>query len=135
MSVYRTPSGDRFEYGCDMIDVTSLHRPDISWAITDANGHVHRWHTKGQPATDYSPSETYDTPTLVWVKDGEEYWDGDDEPHDVGHLECKACGAHVEPGYTADAFVQHVPGLRWCRINGEPVTPEEFQSRWEAERA
>jgi hypothetical protein len=123
---------DVFEMQCDLVDVTSLHRPDPTWRHVDAHGHEHRWYVDGTPAVSYDPSARYETPSLVWVKDGEEFWDGDDEPHDVGHLECRQCGDHVEPRYTADDTRQHIPGLRRYRINGEPVTPEEFARRYKA---
>ncbi len=114
------------------MEATSFHRPDVSWVYIDRESHVHRWQTGGQPATSYSPTCAYTTPTLVWVKDGEEYWDGDDEPHPVGHLECAQCGDRVTPGYRADDTTQYVPGLRWFRINGHLVTPEEYDARWRA---
>ena len=63
----------------------------------------------------------------MWVKDGEEYWDGDDEPHPVGHLECAECGAHVTPKSTTDTHQQFVPGLRWFKIDGVRVTEAEYR--------
>lgn len=130
-----TIGSDVFEMHCDMVDVTSLHRPETTWRFTDAHGHEHRWYVGDKPATSYSPSERYETPTLVWVKDGEDYWEGDDEPHDVGHLECRQCGEHVQPLYGADQTVQMIPGLRDYRINGERVSEEEFTRRWQASRS
>ncbi len=84
-----------------------------------------------QPATAYRPLNRHETPTLIWVKDGEEYWEDDDEAHDVGHLECRQCGEHIEPRYKPDDTTQHIPGLRRYRINGESVSPDEFQRRFE----
>ncbi len=129
---FTTPSGDVFEVHTDMIDVSMLHRPDTAWKHVDANGHAHRWHVTGhaEPATSYAPPASYETPSLVWVKDGEEYWEDDDEPHDVGHLECRECGEHVSPGYTSDTTQQMIPGLRHYRINGQSVTREDFERRW-----
>jgi len=95
----------------DLIEVTSSHRPDPAWVFIDAHGHEHRWHVDGKPAMSYNPSAKYGTPSLVWVKDGESYWPDDDEPHEVGHLECRQCGEHIEPGYTADTIRQYVRGL------------------------
>jgi hypothetical protein len=120
---------DIFETGCDLIDVTSLHRPDPRWRLVDAHGHEHRWYVDGKLAVSYRPEAHYETPTLVWIKDGEEYWEDDDEPHPVGHLECRECGERIEPGYTADDTTQQIPGLRWCRINGQLVSREEFDRR------
>lgn len=134
--------GDTFETGCEMVDVTSMHRPDTSWRFTDPAGHIHQWYEVAKldtdntlPALRYSPREKYTTPTLIWVKDGEEYWDGDDEPHDVGHHECKDCHVHIEPRYCADEYQQFMPGLRWCKINGEDVPVEEFERRFREAQA
>jgi hypothetical protein len=115
------------EYGRDLIDVTSMHRPDTSWLMTDAHGHEHRWYSGGKPAGNYRPDEKYETPTLVWVKDGEEYWEDDDEPHDVGHLECGLCGEHVAPRYRSDSCRQCIAGRPWFRVDGRYVSEEEFQ--------
>ncbi len=123
---------DTFEMQCDMLDVTSMHRPDTAWLFVDANGHEHRWFVDGKPAGDYRATERYDVPTLVWVKDGYECWEDDDEPHDVGHNECSQCGLHIEPRYTADAYTQYAPGMRRYRINGENVPEDEFKRRYEA---
>lgn len=120
-----------FEMHTELMDVTSLRRPDTSWRVIDANGHEHRWYVNGQPAASYDPEKSYETPTLVWVKDGEEQWDDDDEPHDIGHLECRECGEHISPRYTADTTTQHIPGIVSCRINGERVSPEEYKARYE----
>lgn len=127
--VQRRHNGDVLEMSCDRIEVTSNHRPDTSWVVTDKVGHEHRWFANGSPASRYSPMDTHDVPTLVWVKDGEEYWAGDDEPHDVGHLECRQCGEHIRPRYTADDCRQYVHGLRRCCVNGLPVSLEEFQRK------
>lgn len=123
---------DVFEYGCEMLDVSSMHRPDTAWKHVDAQGHEHRWYVDAVPATSYNPMDHYETPTLVWVKDGEEYWEDDDEPHEVGHYECAQCGERITPAYTADTWAQYMPGLRWHRINGTPVSPDEFTRRLEA---
>jgi hypothetical protein len=117
-----------FESGCELVEVTSTHRPDTSWRFVDAQGHEHRWYAKGAPAESYSPSGRYEVPTLVWVKDDVGYFE-DGEPYDIGHHECVQCGEHVEPRSTADSVQQFVPGLRWYRINGRSVTKDEFERR------
>lgn len=129
MPTIQTRSGEVFEVGCDMQDATSNNRPDVHWKHVDAHGHTHQWYANGQPATSYSPTQTYSVPSLVWVNDGEE-WDADDEAfYKVGHNECRECGEHIEPARTADTTQQLVPGLRWCRINGVSVSREEFERR------
>jgi hypothetical protein len=124
-------NGDVFESGCDLIDVTSLHRPDTSWRIVDAAGHAHRWYANGQPADTYRPEATYDVPTLRWVHDDWGYFE-DGERYEIGHHECRDCGEHIEPRSRADDCTQMIPGPRWFTINGEPVSPEEFKRRFES---
>lgn len=120
----------QFRCECDQIDVTSLHRPAVGWVFVDAAGHSHEWWAVGAaaPATSYDPRQAYDVPTLVLVKDGEEFWEDDDEPHDVGHLECRQCGERVEPAYTADTYQQFVPGLKHYYIDDRPVSEAEFKA-------
>lgn len=127
---------DVFESGCELMDVTSLSRPDPRWVHVDTHGHEHRWVNRaGVPATSYSPSESYDVPTLVRISDGvESFDDGDgyiDEIH-VWHDECRLCGDRVDRGTTADTTTQYIPGMRWCRINGQGVTKQEFEARLKA---
>jgi hypothetical protein len=113
----------------DRIEVTALHRPDETWRHVDAQGHEHRWYTNGQPVTRYDPNAEHTTPTLVWVKDGEEWYEDDDEPHDVGHTECRICGEHIQPGYTSDKARQFIRGIGHFYIDDEPVPEDEFRRR------
>jgi len=134
MSTNRVHVGtDVFELRRDMMDATSMYRPNVGLAIIDAAGHAHAWcNQDGTPATYYTPSARYDMPSIMWVKDGEEYYEEDDEPHDVGHNECRLCGEHIAPPYTADDYPVFVPGLAHCYINGVEVGREEFERRYEA---
>lgn len=127
---------ETFEMSCDTIDVTSLHRPDPRWRFVDANGHEHRWFDGVTPATAYSPTAKFSTPTLRSIFDYWEYFD-DGERIAVSHYECAdpACadlGAHITPGYTADSTTQLIAGLRHYRINGVSVPEDEFKRRGEA---
>lgn len=131
MSKIQTQSGDVFEMERDLIDVTSMHRPDVGWRFTDARGHLHQWFADGKPAVSYNPAETHDVPSLVWIKDGVGYYE-DGEPYDIGHNECRKCGEHIAPAYTSDTCTQYVAGLARYYINGEPVQPDEFKRRAEA---
>ncbi|MCR4375619.1 MAG: hypothetical protein NUW22_12300 [Acidobacteria bacterium] len=131
MSVVRTQARRTFETFCDVVEVTSIRRPDTSWRKVDQLGHSHCWYTDGAPADSYRPDHCYVTPSLVWVKDGETFYEDDDEPHDVGHLECRECGEKIEPGYTADTMSQHIPGMRRFRIDGVSVSEEEFRRQWD----
>jgi len=117
-----------FESGCDLIDVTSMNRPDTAWHFVDAQGHEHQWYVNGKPAVSYNPSATHELPTLAWVVDGVGYYE-DGEPYDIGHYQCLICGEHVTPRGTADTVKQQIPGLRWFRINGERVSEEEYRRR------
>jgi hypothetical protein len=122
---------DTFRQEVSQLEVTSLHRPDTGWIFVDHAGHAHRWHVAGEqiPATAYNPRHKYEVPTLVWVKDGEEYWEDDDEPHDVGHTECRVCGEHISPRSKPDDCQQFIPGLRRCYINDQPVSADEYDRR------
>jgi len=122
-------SGDVFEIYRDVLDVTSMNRPHVNCILTDTAGHTHRWHVGGKVATDYDPSVHYEMPSLVWVKDGEEFWEDDDEPHEVGHHECRICGERVAPPYTADIEQRYIPGLIHYRVNGVSVSKAEFDLR------
>lgn len=130
MSIWHSRGGDVFEMHCDLIDVTSLHRPDTGWRLIDAQGHEHRWYVDGKPATSYSPSEKHEAPTLSWIFEGWGYWE-DGERYAIGHHECSQCGEHVEPRYCPDSTTQHIAGLRNYRVNGEHVSEDEFKRRVE----
>lgn len=121
-------NGVEFSFFCDPVEVTSLHRPDTGWVLVDAQGHEHRWYTKGLPATDYRPTETYETPTLVDVFDGWGYYE-DGERYAIHHFECRQCGERVEPRYKADDCRQYIPGLRRCFIDGAGVSYDTFTQR------
>ena len=125
---------DVFEVDRNLMEVTSMRRPDVGRVLTDCRGHKHPWcGPDGVPAARYDPSVSYTMPSLTWVKDGEEYYEDDDEPHDVGHWECRECGEHIVPPYTADTHPQYVAGILRCRVNGESVTREEFMRRIRAD--
>lgn len=120
-----------FECGADPIEVSGLHRPDISWHVVDKKGHRHRWYVGGKIARHYDPLAHYKTPTLKWKRTGTGYYD-DGEPYELGHHECRKCGQQVEPGYTADVTAQYIAGLKWFKIDGVEVTQAEFQKRYKA---
>ena len=130
----------QFECGREPINVTSMHRPDISWRFTDSNGHEHRWHVASvddeidHPVAErYNPSVRYVVPSLVWVKTGE-YFDEEGEPHEEGYDACRDCGEKITPRYTADDTEMYIPGLLWCRIDGQLVSKEEFERRLKEEQ-
>lgn len=129
VSAIIAPNGDEFELRRDLIEVTSISRPDTSWLYHDAHGHEHRWYLNGKPAESYSPQQQYETPTLIWIKDGEEWWEDSDEPHPVGHTECRVCGEHIEPQRKPDDTQMYVPGMTYYRINGRSVDHDEFYAR------
>jgi hypothetical protein len=124
-------NGDVFETDCDLVDVTSMHRPDTSWRHVDTYGHTHRWFRDGQPADAYAPQGQYEVPTIRWVFESYGFYE-DGTQYEIGHHECRQCGDRLEPRYTADSECQYVPGLRRYRINGEPVTAETFTARLKA---
>lgn len=71
----------------ELVDVTSLNRPDLAWRYVDAQFHEHCWYESTQPALVYSVNRTYTLPTLVQIIDHE----GDDDHPPEFHYECKAC--------------------------------------------
>lgn len=124
--------GERvFESYCDMVDATSMNRPDTAWRVRDPAGHEHAWYVKGAttPADAYSPRASYELPTLRWVVDRTAYFE-DGEAYEFGHHECVLCGAHVSPGRTADTVTQYVPGLQHYAIDGREVSADEFQREY-----
>jgi hypothetical protein len=121
-----------FEMERSMMEATSMHRPDTAWKQVDAHGHVHQWWTNGAPATSYSPTQHYITPTLVWIQTGIEYFeDGMEIP--IGDLHCVHCNEIIKPGYCADSCTRYVPGLTRFRVNGRSVSKEEYIRRWKEE--
>lgn len=96
----------------NMIEVTSLYRPDERWTRTDVAGHVHQWFQNGKPLSEqiWDPSADYRVPSVVWVRDPDEY-DSDGEPYTVGHFECKECHERIELGYRADTEQRFIAGL------------------------
>lgn len=125
-----TVGGVRFEVNQERTDVSSIHRPDMSWSFTDAAGHEHVWFLGDKSAYNvmYRPDAQYHTPTLVSIFDGWDYWD-DGERTARTHLECKQCGEHIEPGYRSDDTRQYIGGIRSCYVDGESVSREEFERR------
>ena len=121
-----TYNGRVFEMECEPIDVTSVNRPDTSWALIDAAGHQHCWYANGAPAGPYNPQTTYELPTLKWVVD-DEWIDEDGYERTSGHHECVQCGEHINPRCTADAWRQTIPGMARYYINGDRVTEEVFK--------
>jgi hypothetical protein len=130
-SVYICKNGDVLRSTVDMIEVTSLSRPDEHWRFKDAAGHEHSWFAGGKPATFYQAIMAYDLPTLLRVEDTP----GDDEYPATGHYECRECHEHVQPGTAADSFQQFIPGLRRFYINDRSVSWERMQERVAQERA
>jgi hypothetical protein len=132
MTRFRAGS-DTFEMTRDLVDVTSNNRPHVGCVVVDKAGHAHPYcGPDGKPATHYDPSIAYTIPSTVWVKDGEEYWEDDNESHEVGHYECRECHEAVIYPRTADLTGQSMAGLTRCYINGVEATREEFERRCEA---
>ncbi len=127
MSTIKAKNGREFSMRRDMIDVTSMHRPDTSWSYPDGHGHLHCWHAEGRRILDgdYFPVVTYTLPTLKWIVDGTSHYP-DGTPYDYGHHECAQCGEKVEPRYTDDVYQQFVPGMAHYLVDGRHVDKDEF---------
>jgi len=124
---YHSAPGRVFSMDRDVLDVTSLHRPDEKWVHVDAAGHEHRWlfEIKGV-AVGYRPDACAMVHTLKSVKDYTAYFE-DGEPYDVCHYECRECGATVNPGFTSDDTKQYIAGLASYRIDGVLVPEAAFR--------
>lgn len=135
MSSHIDKDGNVYEVYCDMLDVTSNHRPNTGWMFIDRERHEHCWveTATGLRAAAYDPSKQYEVPTVEFVRTGS-WVDDDGEEHESGHFECKFCRDRVELAFMADTEQRFIPGTKHCRINGESVTVEEFRRRWEARR-
>jgi len=121
--------GHTYEMTRELLDVSSMHRPDLNWKYADPAGHGHFWFCDGDAANEpYNPSKTYTLPTLEQVRDGS-WFDEDGEEHPLWHWECTRCAAHIEPGYKADDTRQFIAGLATYRIDGEVVSKDEFMKR------
>ena len=128
--------GRTFEAWADMIDVTSLHRPDLSWKFIDPSGHHHRWSSPTELAVapdSYRGDITYSVKSVEWVRDPSIFTEEGEEIFQ-GHFECIACRFHIEPGYTADNTTQYMTGMRHYRIDGRSVSPEEFKKELDKSR-
>lgn len=112
----------------DQIEVTSLHRPDISWKFTDGSGHIHQWYDEksGSLAESYRPTRSYHVPSVVWIKTGVGYYP-DGSSYDVGYHACRQCGQEVDPRYTADTYAQYIPGIAHFYIDDVEVSLEEAE--------
>jgi hypothetical protein len=115
----------------DMIEVTSLTGmyPDPEWRHICACGGMHSYFVGQAPASARDFMGRLTTPTLRWIKDGEHWFEDDDEPTPYGHTECAQCGEHIIPGQTYRPGPVYIPGLKRCYIDDEPVTYDELMAR------
>src|SRR5688572_13871401 len=104
----------------DQLDVTSLHRPDLSWRFTDHSGHEHMWWDRDGPAEKYTPTQGYLVPTITWLQTSPAT---DDYP-EVGYYICTECGDKVHPGYCSDSISQFIPGPTHFYVDGLEVKRE-----------
>lgn len=108
----------------DSIDVTSNHRPDISWKFVDSAGHEHRWFVDKRPAVAYHPQAKYTVPSVKWVKTGIGYYE-DNTKYDVGVYKCKKCREEVTPGYTADQMEVYIAGMIHYHLRDREISKSE----------
>lgn len=120
-------NGREFSVERDLIPISSLSRPDTRWIFVDPSGHEHRWFEQTpeglKPASEYHPNKSLSLPTLRKIVD----YEGDDESPATSHWECPHCGVIIVPGTCADTHEWYVPGLSHYRIDGTPVSKEEFE--------
>jgi len=128
MTTLYTKSGRRFESFHDLIEATSMHRPNPDWVYVDPQGHEHRWTlTKdGVVIQGYHPSAQADVLSCGWQS--VDYYTEEGEKIDIGYHICAQCGVRINPGYMADETHQYVRGLRHFRIDGKDVSPDVFKA-------
>ena len=121
-------NGHTYQIQTELLEVTSLSRPDLRWSFTDAAGHTHRWSPCDAP---YDPSTSYTVPTTRIVQ-GEPYWCVDcAEDHQDSLRVCARCGEVITPGTTSDETRQFIPGMKRAFIDGVPVSKEEFEAAYQ----
>lgn len=109
----------------DCIDVTSNHRPDVSWRFVDSAGHEHRWYvSRGRPAVAYHPQAKYSVPSVKWAKTGIGYYE-DGTEYETGIYRCKKCGEDVTPGYTADQTEVYIVGMTHYYLRDKEISKSE----------
>ncbi len=121
-------NGHTFDIQREMIDVTSLSRPDERWRFVDAAGHEHSWRfmRDGVEIQGYNPQAQADVPTVTFVQDGVHWYDDTESAVPYGHHECSICRERVSPAYRADDHRQYIAGLTSHYIDGQYVSREEF---------
>lgn len=123
------PDGTTVRVEQDLVDVTSLSRPDPGWGFIDAAGHAHQWYIGDAPAPiGYNPERRYCLPTTELVQVGTVVYEGDDEETPVYEHRCVLCGAPVEPGTASDETRQYIRGPRRAYINDRPATQQEIDA-------
>ena len=123
-------NGDILEYRVELVDITSNHVPDLNWKAVCPNGHILRW----QPGPKHKDLDAT-IPSMRYVQDGTYFCSECADEHAYGHWECAECGAQTpEPRYTADAYRRYAPGLKTYLINGQAVSPQEFERRLAEEK-
>lgn len=111
----------------DLIDVTSNHRPDLSWIFVDKSGHYHRWYNGETLATQYRQQISYSIPSIEWIKTGTDFYP-DGSEFEVGYNRCKLCHEEVNPGYTSDRTTQYITGLTHYYVDGKEVSEKEVEA-------
>lgn len=111
--MYQEIKGHVFEVRRDMIDITSnISVPDPAWREICACGEKHRITKAGV------------TPTFRWITD----CPADDEYPESGFYACKKCNKKIIPGTTSPPpYKTHIPGLKYCLIDGEEVSHTTFK--------
>lgn len=124
--------GQEFRVERELIEVSSMSRPDEHWFFTDPAGHIHQWWERKpfRPMSRYSPEKSYFVPSITWVEDSPAT---DDYPA-IGHHECSKCRARVHPGTRADDCMQYLPGMTRCYIDDREVTKDVFEAEYKKAR-
>lgn len=123
-----------FETGADLIDVTSLTKPNPVWKWVCPKGHIVQWEQ-----FDSKWGKQYRVANVRRLVTKQDVWQYDEYvklEYDV----CATCPRGRKAVDYTDAQIpnyskEYIPGMRWYRLNGEDVTEERGLEVIEAMKA
>ena len=109
-------NGHEFSVERTVLDASLMRAPDPDWKQVDRNGHTHVWQ--------FDAEGRASTPTLKFVRTGS-WFSEDGEEYPEGYRACVLCEELVIPAVRVER--RNVPGITRYRIDGQDVSPEEFE--------
>ncbi len=124
--ISRRNSRHTIEIRNDIVELTSMYSPDMSWVYKDKMGHTHRW-TKTGPANFDVTSCKYKKVTM---------YDSDiDAEYDSYVRVCKYCGEEITPRYSPNIYREFIVGMQHFYVDGVETTKEEAEKAISENRA